>query len=109
MLGGGLPGLEAAGALRALGTRPHPVELAPRLMPLQTDDGVLDDGTELAPESVALSALAAGPRSRFLADAHRRTADPHRRPTLSGRRRLRRRTGPVHPAGAARWGAGQFR
>ncbi|MFJ5266333.1 NAD(P)/FAD-dependent oxidoreductase [Streptomyces sp. NPDC088387] len=39
VVGGGLLGLEAAGALRALGMRPHVVELAPRLLPLQTDEG----------------------------------------------------------------------
>jgi nitrite reductase (NADH) large subunit len=39
VVGGGLLGLEAANALRLLGTRPHVVELAPRLMPLQLDDG----------------------------------------------------------------------
>jgi nitrite reductase (NADH) large subunit len=39
VVGGGLLGLEAANALRLLGVRPHVVELAPRLMPLQLDDG----------------------------------------------------------------------
>ena len=39
VLGGGLLGLEAAGALRALGKRVHVVEAAPRLMPLQVDEG----------------------------------------------------------------------
>ncbi len=39
VLGGGLLGLEAAGALRALGMRVHVVEAAPRLMPLQVDEG----------------------------------------------------------------------
>ncbi|MFF7790379.1 FAD-dependent oxidoreductase [Streptomyces sp. NPDC007991] len=39
VVGGGLLGLEAANALRLLGVRPHIVELAPRLMPLQLDDG----------------------------------------------------------------------
>jgi len=39
VVGGGLLGLEAAGALRALGMVPHVVEMAPRLMPLQTDEG----------------------------------------------------------------------
>src|SRR5947209_8276403 len=38
VIGGGLLGLEAAGALRALGLRTHVVEFAPRLMPLQVDD-----------------------------------------------------------------------
>ncbi|RZS34903.1 nitrite reductase (NADH) large subunit [Herbihabitans rhizosphaerae] len=39
VLGGGLLGLEAAKALRDMGLSPHVVELAPRLMPLQVDDG----------------------------------------------------------------------
>ncbi|MGL5859217.1 MAG: nitrite reductase large subunit NirB [Angustibacter sp.] len=39
VVGGGLLGLEAAGALQALGVRTHVVEFAPRLMPLQVDDG----------------------------------------------------------------------
>ena len=39
MVGGGLLGLEAARALRLLGMSPHVVELAPRLMPLQVDEG----------------------------------------------------------------------
>ncbi|GAA2809876.1 hypothetical protein GCM10010441_38090 [Kitasatospora paracochleata] len=39
VIGGGLLGLEAANALRLLGMEPHVVELAPRLMPVQVDDG----------------------------------------------------------------------
>ena len=39
VVGGGLLGLEAARALRLLGISPHVVELAPRLMPLQVDEG----------------------------------------------------------------------
>ncbi|MFJ6935548.1 nitrite reductase large subunit NirB [Streptomyces sp. NPDC101132] len=39
VVGGGLLGLEAAGALRTLGLTTHVVEFAPRLMPLQVDDG----------------------------------------------------------------------
>jgi nitrite reductase (NADH) large subunit len=39
VVGGGLLGLEAANALRLLGMIPHVVELAPRLMPLQVDEG----------------------------------------------------------------------
>ena len=38
VVGGGLLGLEAAHALRLLGISPHVVELAPRLMPKQSDD-----------------------------------------------------------------------
>ena len=39
VIGGGLLGLEAAGALRSLGLETHVVEFAPRLMPMQVDDG----------------------------------------------------------------------
>ncbi|HWC81930.1 MAG TPA: nitrite reductase large subunit NirB [Pseudonocardiaceae bacterium] len=39
VVGGGLLGLEAANALRGMGLSPHIVELGPRLMPLQVDDG----------------------------------------------------------------------
>jgi nitrite reductase (NADH) large subunit len=39
VVGGGLLGLEAANALRLLGMTAHIVEFAPRLMPLQVDDG----------------------------------------------------------------------
>ncbi len=39
VVGGGLLGLEAANALRALGLETHVVEFAPRLMPVQLDEG----------------------------------------------------------------------
>ncbi|SDC98750.1 nitrite reductase large subunit NirB [Actinokineospora iranica] len=39
VVGGGLLGLEAAKALRDMGLSPHVVEFAPRLMPLQVDEG----------------------------------------------------------------------
>lgn len=39
VIGGGLLGLEAANALRLLGMAAHVVEMAPRLMPLQLDEG----------------------------------------------------------------------
>jgi nitrite reductase (NADH) large subunit len=39
VIGGGLLGLEAARALRDLGLETHVIELAPRLMALQVDDG----------------------------------------------------------------------
>jgi nitrite reductase (NADH) large subunit len=39
VVGGGLLGLEAANALRNLGLETHVVEFAPRLMPVQIDDG----------------------------------------------------------------------
>src|SRR2546425_251227 len=38
VIGGGLLGLEAAGALARLGLDTHVVEVAPRLMPQQLDD-----------------------------------------------------------------------
>ncbi|GAA2786004.1 nitrite reductase large subunit NirB [Kitasatospora sp. CM 4170] len=39
VVGGGLLGLEAAGALKAMGVATHVVEFAPRLMAVQVDDG----------------------------------------------------------------------
>jgi nitrite reductase (NADH) large subunit len=39
VVGGGLLGLEAAGALKGLGLATHVVEFAPRLMPVQVDQG----------------------------------------------------------------------
>ncbi|WP_238422527.1 nitrite reductase large subunit NirB [Gordonia sp. 'Campus'] len=39
VVGGGLLGLEAANALKLLGMTPHVVEFAPRLMPMQVDEG----------------------------------------------------------------------
>src|SRR5256714_9943637 len=39
VIGGGLLGLEAAGALLGLGLQTHIVEFAPRLMAIQVDDG----------------------------------------------------------------------
>ncbi|MCZ0914286.1 nitrite reductase large subunit NirB [Gordonia amicalis] len=39
VVGGGLLGLEAANALRLMGLKPHVVEFAPRLMPMQVDAG----------------------------------------------------------------------
>ncbi|NDZ94112.1 nitrite reductase large subunit [Streptomyces sp. SID6673] len=39
VVGGGLLGLEAANALKSMGMTPHVVEFAPRLMPMQVDDG----------------------------------------------------------------------
>ncbi|MFI8187620.1 nitrite reductase large subunit NirB [Streptomyces sp. NPDC085946] len=39
VVGGGLLGLEAAGALQGLGVETHIVEFAPRLMPVQVDEG----------------------------------------------------------------------
>ncbi|MEV4949290.1 FAD-dependent oxidoreductase [Streptomyces sp. NPDC053755] len=63
VIGGGLLGLEAADALRHLGMRPHVVEAAPRLMPLQVDTGggrllaslVRDLGVEVRCEAATVS------------------------------------------------------
>ncbi|MGW0889664.1 nitrite reductase large subunit NirB [Saccharopolyspora sp. NPDC002578] len=71
VIGGGLLGLEAANALRLLGMRPHVVEMAPRLMPLQVDDGggqvlaglVGDLGLALHCET-ATNSIIAGPDGR---------------------------------------------
>ncbi|MEM9215525.1 MAG: nitrite reductase large subunit NirB [Cyanobacteria bacterium P01_F01_bin.150] len=49
VVGGGLLGLECANALKSLGLETHVVEFAPRLMPVQVDDGggaVLKDKIE---------------------------------------------------------------
>ena len=71
VIGGGLLGLEAANALRLLGMRPHVVEMAPRLMPMQVDEGggqvlaklVGDLGLELHCD-VATQSIDAGPDGR---------------------------------------------
>jgi nitrite reductase (NADH) large subunit len=42
VVGGGLLGLEAANAIHTLGLETHVVEFAPRLMPVQVDDGGSD-------------------------------------------------------------------
>ncbi|PJE95479.1 FAD-dependent oxidoreductase [Streptomyces carminius] len=74
VVGGGLLGLEAAGALRRLGMRPHVVELAPHLMPAQLDGaaGRLLAGyvTELGLTvrcGTALRSVEAGPGGRVRA------------------------------------------
>tara|TARA_Y100000782_G_scaffold41620_1_gene46724 strand:+ start:14878 stop:18630 length:3753 start_codon:yes stop_codon:yes gene_type:complete len=48
VVGGGLLGLEAANALKALGLKAHVVEFAPRLMPVQLDE----DGGELLKKKI---------------------------------------------------------
>ncbi|HVX46245.1 MAG TPA: nitrite reductase large subunit NirB [Mycobacteriales bacterium] len=74
VIGGGLLGLEAARALRLLGMSPHVVELAPRLMPLQVDDGggaVLRELIEELDVTVHLGTSVAGIRrddGRMLAE-----------------------------------------
>jgi nitrite reductase (NADH) large subunit len=65
VVGGGLLGLEAANALRRLGLHPHVVELAPRLMPVQLDEGggaVLGDLVEQLGVTVHCGVSVAGIR-----------------------------------------------
>jgi nitrite reductase (NADH) large subunit len=54
VVGGGLLGLEAAGALRALGLETHVVEAAPRLLPMQVDEA---GGTALRRQVEALGVV----------------------------------------------------
>ncbi|POX56959.1 FAD-dependent oxidoreductase [Streptomyces sp. Ru71] len=71
VIGGGLLGLEAANGLRCLGLRPHVVEMAPRLMALQIDEGGARVLARLIGElgvavhcSSATAAIEAGPDGR---------------------------------------------
>ena len=67
VIGGGLLGLEAARALRDLGLETHVVELAPRLMALQVDDG---GGAMLRRKIEALGVkVHTGKVTSFIADA----------------------------------------
>ena len=71
VVGGGLLGLEAANALRNLGLETHVVEFAPRLMPVQVDDGggaalrrrIEDLGVHVH-TGMATSEIVAGPDGR---------------------------------------------
>jgi nitrite reductase (NADH) large subunit len=66
VVGGGLLGLEAANALRILGVRPTVVEFAPRLMPVQLDEGgaaVLRDRIEALDITVHTGCAATAVRS----------------------------------------------
>ena len=81
VVGGGLLGLEAANALRLLGLTPHVVEFAPRLMPLQVDEG---GGALLAPPHRASSGVHGAHRRGHELGRHR-----GRRPACA-RRALRR-------------------
>lgn len=74
VVGGGLLGLEAARALRLLGMSPHVVELAPRLMPLQVDEGggallrgLIEDLDVTVHLGTSLASLDGGPDGRMLA------------------------------------------
>ena len=69
VVGGGLLGLEAANALRLLGLTPHVVEFAPRLMPLQVDEG----GGAVLERLVSEPRRAGAHRRRHAVDRPRRT------------------------------------
>jgi nitrite reductase (NADH) large subunit len=71
VVGGGLLGLEAAGALHGLGVETTVVEFAERLMPLQVDEGggaalrrIIESIGVQARTSTATAALRAGPDGR---------------------------------------------
>jgi len=76
VVGGGLLGLEAARALRLLGLSPQVVEIAPRLMPVQVDEGggallrrlVSDMGVAVR-TGVSMQRIEPGPRGRGLVAA----------------------------------------
>ncbi|GAA2509194.1 nitrite reductase large subunit NirB [Streptomyces thermolineatus] len=68
VVGGGLLGLEAAGALKGLGLTTHVVEFAPRLMPVQVDEGggaalrrTVEDMGVLVHTGVGTREITAGP------------------------------------------------
>jgi nitrite reductase (NADH) large subunit len=73
VVGGGLLGLEAARALRLLGLSPQVVEIAPRLMPVQVDEGggallrrlVSELGVSVR-TGVSVQGIEAGPRGHGL-------------------------------------------
>jgi nitrite reductase (NADH) large subunit len=74
VVGGGLLGLEAARGLRALGLSPHVVELAPRLMPLQVDEGgggllkrMIEDLNVTVHLGTGVASIERFPRDRLLA------------------------------------------
>lgn len=74
VIGGGLLGLEAARALRLLGLSPQVIEIAPRLMPVQVDEGggallrtlVTDLGVAVR-LGVSVQSIAAGHDHRLVA------------------------------------------
>ncbi|HVW31316.1 MAG TPA: nitrite reductase large subunit NirB, partial [Acidimicrobiia bacterium] len=87
VIGGGLLGLEAAGALLGLGLQTHIVEFAPRLMALQVDEGggatlqrtieAMDIAVHTGKSTTAVRRAAGGARVEGLtfADAGRLAAD----------------------------------
>ena len=100
VVGGGLLGLEAANALRLLGLSPHVVEFAPRLMPVQVDEGggaLLRRLIEELGVAVRTGVVHHGgrrrDRGRLLVRAVRRRRAGRRR------RRVLRRHPPARPAG----------
>jgi nitrite reductase (NADH) large subunit len=73
VVGGGLLGLEAARALRLLGLSPQVVEIAPRLMPVQVDEGggallrkLVEDLDVAVRCGVSVQGIAPGPRGKGL-------------------------------------------
>ncbi|MFO7179722.1 MAG: nitrite reductase large subunit NirB [Pseudomonadota bacterium] len=85
VIGGGLLGLEAAGALVSLGLAAHVVEFMPRLMPLQVDDAggaVLRDRIEalgvqvhLGKQTTSITRTASGSLELAFADGSRLETD----------------------------------
>jgi nitrite reductase (NADH) large subunit len=73
VVGGGLLGLEAARALRLLGLSPQVVEIAPRLMPVQVDEGggallrkLVEDLDVAVRCGVSVQGIQPGPRGKGL-------------------------------------------
>ena len=71
VVGGGLLGLEAAGALQAMGVETTVVEFAPRLMALQVDDGG-GEGLRRLIEKLGISVRTSTATSRVKAGRHGR-------------------------------------
>jgi nitrite reductase (NADH) large subunit len=71
VVGGGLLGLEAAGALQAMGVETTVVEFAPRLMALQVDDGG-GEGLRRLIERLGISVRTSTATSRVKAGRHGR-------------------------------------
>ena len=87
VVGGGLLGLEAAGALRLLGLATDVVEFAPRLMPLQVDEG----GGAMLRRLIEELGVSVRTRRRDLAGSRR----PDGRRAPDGLRRRRRCSTPT--------------
>jgi nitrite reductase (NADH) large subunit len=71
VVGGGLLGLEAAGALQAMGVETTVVEFAPRLMPIQVDEGG-GEGLRRLIENLGVSVRTGTATSRVKAGRHGR-------------------------------------